>query len=126
MKSSARFRAPAAQHVRCANVSTPLMNVETRCAALQDSSNILEDDKMRDHVFGNSPTTDKAILTSPLQQVHSISSETGLQFDPLDRMISDCSFTHAHVLNLTGLTHFYYRIRKQPVENSLSKLKLVL
>ena len=67
------------------------MSVQGRRAALQNSLNMMREDWMRDHLIGNSPTTDAAIMSSPLQQLHSVAFETALKFDPLDSTTTDCN-----------------------------------
>ncbi len=59
--------------------------------ALSYALKLLRTDWTRDHLMGTSPATDAAILSSPLQQLHSLAFEGSCQFDPLDITITNYS-----------------------------------
>ncbi len=52
--------------------------------ALRETIKLLHADWTREHLLGFTPLNDAAILSSPLQQLHSIQFEASAQFDPLD------------------------------------------
>ncbi len=52
--------------------------------ALRETIKLLRVDWSREHLLGFTPVNDAAILSSPLQQLHSIQFEASAQFDPLD------------------------------------------
>lgn len=53
--------------------------------ALSEALPMFKEGWIRDHLLGKAPTTDAAIISSPLQQLHAISFENDLRFDPVDR-----------------------------------------
>ena len=63
------------------NVRTRRKLNETERKALQDTLSIFQIQCVYDHLMGVSPTIDATILTSPLQQMHSLTLESGATFN---------------------------------------------
>ena len=52
--------------------------------ALGKALPMFKEEWIRDHLLGKAPTIDASIISSPLQQLHTISFESVLNFDPID------------------------------------------
>ncbi len=57
---------------------------KSRRAALRNVMSLLSTEWTRDHLLGVAPTSDAAILSSPLQQLHSLSFKNDMTFDGLN------------------------------------------
>ena len=52
--------------------------------ALGTALSMFKEEWIRDHLLGKAPTTDAAIISSPLQQLHAVSFENDMSFDSVD------------------------------------------
>lgn len=68
----------------------PTITATRRQEALRETLKLLSTEWTREHLLGFTPLNDAAILSSPLQQLHSISFEATTQFDRTDSD-NDCN-----------------------------------